>query len=195
MPAAPLSRYNGLAMLLHWLIAALLIGNIGLAWYFNSLPKLAQIPIVQVHKSIGISILILSLLRLAWRFTAIPPPLPPQMAVWERRVAAAVYVLFYVVMIGMPVTGWAMVSASQYIHVYPITLFGLAPWPPIYPLTVLAPAPMHQAHELFAGAHGLLAKLAYVLILVHVAAALRHQFVRRDDIMARMIPFLRGRFA
>ena len=88
-----------------------------------------------------------------------------------------------------------MVSASKYIHVFPITLFGLAPWPPIYALTVLAPGPMHQAHEAFGAAHGLLAKLAYLLIVLHVGAALRHQFIRRDDIMARMVPFLRGRAA
>ena len=83
-----------------------------------------------------------------------------------------VYVLFYVVMIGMPLTGWAMSSASLLIHIYPITLYGLVPWPAIGPLTTLPAAQMHSAHEAFQTAHGLLADLAYALIVLHVGAAL-----------------------
>ena len=194
-PAPTLTRYNAVAMTLHWLIGALLIGNIGLAWYFNTLHGLAQIPPIQVHKSIGITVLMLSVLRLIWRFVSPPPPLPAGMAGWERLVAGTTSVLFYVVMIGMPLTGWAMVSASKFIHIYPITLFGLVQWPAIAPLTSLAPVPMKQAHDVFLAAHGLGAKLAYALIVLHVLAALRHQFILRDDIMARMAPFLRGRTA
>jgi len=194
-PVNRLARYHAVAMTLHWLIAALLIGNIGLAWYFNTLTGLPQIPPIQIHKSIGITILILSLLRLTWRFVSPPPALPASMATWERQAAGAVYILFYVVMIGMTLSGWAMVSASKLIHVYPITLYGLVKWPAIAPLTTLAPAQMHGAHKLFELTHGLLAKLAYGLIVLHVAAALRHQFLRRDDIMARMLPFLRERAA
>jgi cytochrome b561 len=182
-------------MVLHWLIAILLITNIGLAWYFNTLHGVAKVPPTQLHKSIGITVLVLSLLRLAWRLMSPPPPLPSDMPRWERLTAGAVYVLFYGVMIGMPLTGWAMVSASKFIHVYPISIFGLFTWPAIAPLTTLAPGPMRHAHHLFLTGHGLLAKLAYVLIVLHVAAALRHQFIRRDDIMARMVPFLRGRTA
>ncbi len=193
--ATPLTRYNVVAMTLHWLIAALLIGNIVLAWDFNTLEGLAQIPLIQVHKSIGITVLILSVLRLVWRLASPPPPFPAAMAGWERLAAGATYILFYAVMIGMPLSGWAMVSASKFIHVYPITLYGVAPWPAIGPLTTLAPAPMKQAHDLFAAAHGLGAKLAYALIALHVLAALRHQFILRDDTMARMLPFLRGRGA
>jgi cytochrome b561 len=195
IPAGPLTRYNAVAMSLHWLIAALLITNIGLAWYFNTLTGLPKVAPTQLHKSIGITILILSLMRLAWRFIAPPPALPASVVGWERWAAGAVYVLFYVVMIGMPLTGWAMISASKLIHIYPITLFGLVPWPAMSPLTTLPAAQMHSAHAAFLTAHGLLAKLAYGLIVLHVAAALRHQFIRRDDVAARMIPFLKGRVA
>jgi cytochrome b561 len=194
-PAEPLTRYNALAMSLHWLIAILLITNIALAWYFNTLTGLPKIAPTQLHKSIGITILLFSLARLAWRFIAPPPPLPASVVGWERWAAGAVYVLFYVVMIGMPLTGWALSSASRLIHVYPITLFGLVPWPAIGPLTVLPAPQMHSAHAAFVIAHHLLAKLAYGLIVLHVAAALRHQFIRRDDVAARMIPFLGGRAA
>src|SRR5436305_4889094 len=106
MSAPDQTRYNAGAIALHWLIAALLITNIGLAWYFNTLTGLPKIAPTQLHKSIGITILLLSLARLAWRFIAPPPPLPDYVAPWERFAAGAVYVLFYVVMIGMPLTGW-----------------------------------------------------------------------------------------
>ena len=193
MTVRPLTRYNAVAMSLHWAIAALLIANIALAWYFNTLPRAAQIAPIQLHKSFGITILILSLARLAWRFISPPPPLPASVVGWERWAAAAVYALFYVVMIGMPLTGWAFTSASRLIQVYPITLFGLVPWPAIGPLTTLPPAQMHAAHAAFLTTHQLLAKLAYALIVLHVAAALRHQFIRRDEVAARMIPFLKAR--
>jgi cytochrome b561 len=192
-PPTPNVRYDAVAMSLHWLIAALLVANIALAWYFNTLVGLQRIAPTQLHKSIGITILLLSVLRLAWRIARPPPPLPADVRGWERFAAASVHVLFYVVMLGMPLTGWAFTSASRLIRAFPITLYGLAPWPAIGALTRLAPAPMHQAHRLFLTGHVLLADLAYALIALHVAAALRHQFIRRDGVMARMIPFLRTR--
>lgn len=188
--AATSDRYNTVAMSLHWLIAALLITNIALAWYFNTLTGLPKVAPTQLHKSIGITILLLSLARLGWRLVSPPPPLPASVTGWERLAAHTVYVLFYVVMIGMPLTGWAMVSASRLIHVFPITLYGLVPWPAIGPLTHLPAGQMHTAHETFLAAHGLLAKLAYALIVLHVGAALRHQFIKRDDVVSRMIPFM-----
>lgn len=190
-PAAAGVRYNALAMSLHWAIAALLITNIGIAWYFNTLTGLPKIAPTQLHKSIGITILLLSLLRLAWRFIVPPPPLPASLAGWERFAAGAVYVLFYLVMIGMPLSGWALSSASRLIHVYPITLYHLVPWPAIGPLTTLPPARMHAVHETFVTIHGLLAKLAYGLIVLHVGAALRHLFLLRDGVFGRMFPFVR----
>jgi cytochrome b561 len=184
-------RYHAVAMTLHWLIAVLILTNIGLAWYFNTLHGLAKVGPTQIHKSIGITVLVLSLLRLGWRFVVPHPPLPTSVTGWERVAAYTVYVLFYVVMIGMPLTGWAMVSASPLIVVYPITWFGLFQVPAIGPLTTLPPEQMHQAKHLFENAHGLGAKLAYVLIVLHVAAALRHQFIKRDQVFWRMVPFMR----
>ncbi len=188
------SRYNTVAMALHWLIAVLLISNIGIAWYFNTLSRTASIGPVQLHKSIGITILLLSLLRLAWRFISPPPPLPASVTGWERVAAGTVYVLFYGVMIGMPLSGWAMSSASPLIHVFPITLYKVIPWPAIGPLTTLPPAQMKQAHDIFETLHGLGAKMAYGLIVLHVLAALRHQFIKRDGVVARMIPFMRSAY-
>jgi cytochrome b561 len=186
-------RYSGVAIALHWLIAVLLITNIGVAWYFNTLHGDAKLEPVQLHKSIGITILILSTLRLVWRLV-VPPPRPPAyLKPWERWASGSVYVLFYVVMLGMPLTGWALSSASPLIKVFPITLFHIVPWPTIQPLADLPHDQMKQAHLAFTAGHHLLAKLAYALIVLHVGAALKHQFFNRDDVVVRMIPFLRRR--
>jgi cytochrome b561 len=179
-------------MTLHWLIAILLVSNIGLAWYFNTLHGLPKIPPVQLHKSFGITILLLSLIRLTWRFVSPPPPFPASLHRWERLAAGTVYILFYVVMIGMPLSGWALTSASPIIRFEPIRLYWTIPWPAIGPLSDLPQPQMKQAHAAFVAAHGLLAKLAYGLIVLHVAAALRHLLLLRDGVMSRMVPFLRG---
>ena len=93
-------------------------------------------------------------------------------------------------MIGMPLTGWALSSASRLIQIYPITLYGLVQWPAIAPLTHLPPGQMKAAHAAFVTTHELLAKLAYGLIVLHVGAALRHQFLKRDAVLSRMVPFI-----
>jgi cytochrome b561 len=188
-------RYSGVAIALHWTIAALLLTNIGLAWWFNTLTGSAKIEPVQLHKSVGITILILSVARLAWRLTAPPPRLPAYVTGWEKWLAQAVHVLFYVVMLGMPLSGWAMSSASPLIKIFPITLFHVVPWPTLTFLSNLPHDQMKQTHGAFMTTHGLLAKLAYGLIVLHVAGALKHQFISNDDVVARMIPFLRRRRA
>jgi cytochrome b561 len=84
MPHPARARYDAVAMTLHWLIAALIVTNIALAWYFNTLVGLPKIAPVQLHKSIGITVLILSLARLAWRVASPPPPLPRSVEGWAR---------------------------------------------------------------------------------------------------------------
>ncbi|MDQ0466680.1 cytochrome b561 [Caulobacter ginsengisoli] len=187
------TRYSGVAMTLHWLIAAAILTNVGIAWYFNSLEGLAKMPAMQIHKSLGITILLLSLIRLAWRLFKPPPPLKADLKPWERWLAEAVHCLFYLVMIALPLTGWATVSASPLIHVYPINMFGLFHWPEIAPLTNLPKDQMHAAKETFEAVHGLLAKLiVYILFPLHVLGALKHQFLDRDHELGRMIPFLKA---
>src|SRR5581483_6425016 len=100
---------------------------------------------------------------------------------------------FYLVMLGMPLTGWAFTSASPLIHVFPIVLFHVVPWPAIAPLASLPADQMKAAHHLFLTQHELLAKLAYGLVVLHVAGALKHYLIDNDDVVARMIPFLRRR--
>jgi cytochrome b561 len=192
MPRVGRVRYNGVAMILHWVIAALIVANILLAWYFNTLHGAAKAGPVQLHKSFGITVLILSVLRLVWRFVAPPPALPTSVTGWERVVAGTVYVLFYVVMIGMPLTGWALSSASPLIAVYPIKLYGVIPWPAIGYLSHLPHDQMKSAHATFVNLHYLGAWLVCGLIVLHVAAAMRHWLILRDGVSGRMIPFLRA---
>jgi cytochrome b561 len=186
-------RYSAVAIALHWTIALLILGNIGIAWYFNTLHGMAKLPMIALHQSLGLSVLVLSVARLAWRL-AVPPPLPAYVRGWERWLAIAVHVGFYVIMIGLPLTGWAMRSASPLHHILPIKLFALA-WPAIGPLASLPADQAKSAEQLFEAAHGLLGKLAYALIVLHAAGALKHQFISRDDVVARMIPFLKRKMA
>ncbi|HTX49260.1 MAG TPA: cytochrome b [Caulobacteraceae bacterium] len=189
---APLSRYSVVAIALHWIIAALMIANIGIAWYFNSLPHALRSPPTQLHKSIGITVLMLTLARIAWRFIGRPPPLPDTLRGWEKWGARISHFVFYGLMLGLPLTGWAMVSASPLIAVHPTVLFGVIPWPS-FPFPGFDSDALHDAHKSLEVSHGLLAKLAYVTIAVHVLAALKHHFLDRDDVMARMIPFIAQR--
>ena len=186
-------RYSTAAIGLHWLIAALLISNIAIAWYFNTLHGPAVGPPMDLHRSIGITVLLLSLGRLALRLAVPPPPMPASLTGWERALSKAVHVLFYVAMIGLPLTGWAMVSVGPRLIQNPMTLFHRVPWPAIGPLTAVPTAQVHATHEWFEAAHGLLGKMTYGLIVLHVAGVLKHQFLDRDAVVARMAPWLRGR--
>jgi cytochrome b561 len=192
-PAAPTagrSRYSAVAIVLHWTIAALILTNIALAWYFNTLKGPDAVAPIQLHKSIGITVLLFSLVRLSWRLISPPPLLPPTVKGWERVAAQATHVVFYVLMLGLPLTGWAFVSASPLIKVHPTVLYGLIPWPAV-PYPGLDSDAVHAAHKALGFTHETLAKVAYAAIVLHVSAALKHQFLDRDDVVARMIPLLR----
>lgn len=185
--ARPISRYSAVAIGLHWLIAALILGNIVLAWTFKATPQgLAWFKLIQLHKSIGITVLLLSVLRLGWRL--MNPPPPETLRPWERVASQVVHWGFYVIMIAMPLTGWIMVSASTLN--LPTMLYGVVPWPHLGFIHGLAPDARKAWSRFGETGHGLLAWLAYALILLHVSAALKHWLIDRDPVIGRMIPFL-----
>jgi cytochrome b561 len=184
------STYSSVAIALHWLIAALILTNIGLAWYFTNLPRLEQFGPAGLHKSIGITVLLLTLVRIGWRFTVRPPPLPGTMRPWERWAAKATHLLFYVIMLGLPLSGWAMTSASSHYALHPTVLYGVLPWPQL-PFSHLDRDTLDGLRKVFGRTHSILAWVAYLTIAVHVLAALKHQFIDRDDVMGRMLPLLR----
>ena len=175
-------RYSRAAIALHWLIALLLAFQISLGWTLDGPNTPALFARFQLHKSVGILILVLSLARLAIRF-ARPRPAPMAGPAWARALASLVHGLFYVVLIGAPITGWIMVSTAK-IKV-PTLLFGVIPLPHL-PVSDTLGGPAGNAH-------GLLAALAVGLFLLHVAGALRHQWLLGKPALQRMIPFAQGR--
>ncbi len=176
-------------MLLHWMIAALIVLQVVLAGRMEGRTPEA-FAIIQLHKSIGISVLLLSVLRLVWRFLNPPPPEPASLSVWERRLSGFVHWALYAVMIGMPLTGWLATSASRL--AFPTLLFGVVPWPHIPGLADLAPSAKAMWHEVGEVSHELIIKGAYVLVALHVTGALKHQFSGRDEpVLPRMASWLR----
>lgn len=183
-------HYSAVAVILHWLIAGLIIWNVLIAWSADDLHGMAKLAKLQPHKTIGITVLILSVARLIWRLTHRPPVLNPDMKPWERFLAHFVHWLLYALMIGLPLSGWAMSSASKLITIYPIRL-GPVVWPAMSFLTNLPAAQMRDAHEVLEQAHHLLAKvMVYGLVPLHILGALKHQFIDRQDEFYRMLPFL-----
>lgn len=177
MTTLPPARYSGAAIALHWIIAALLLFQIGLGWALEGLPKgVAQFTGYQFHKSVGIAILLFSLARLAVRF-AKPRPAPVPASKAQTLLAGAVHAALYGVMILGPLTGWVIVSTAK-VRLQTM-LFGTVPWPDL-PVS----AALHDPAE---GLHGLLAFVGLLLILLHVAGALYHHF-KREDVIGRMMP-------
>jgi len=180
------SRYSVIAIVLHWAIAALIILQVVLASRMEGRTPEA-FAVIQFHKSVGISVLLLSLARLAWRLTHRPPPEPDGLAGWERALAATAHWGFYAVMILMPLSGWIMVSTSRI--ALPTLLFGAIPWPHVPGLADLEPAAKAAWNGAAKEAHHLIIKGFYVLFVLHVAGALKHQwFDRASPVLARMAP-------
>ena len=183
MPSTETASYTRTAKILHWLIALAIIFMLCLGWSFDFLPKNGtKFFLFQLHKSIGITILLLSFARLGWRMMHRAPPLPASMPIWEQRTAHLGHFLLYVCMIGMPLSGWIMVSASS--HNIPTILYGLLPWPN-FPV---APENKEAVDHATDAIHFYTAYVLAALVAGHAAAALKHHFIARDDILLRMAP-------
>ncbi|MGB8366467.1 MAG: cytochrome b [Rhizomicrobium sp.] len=186
------TQYGAVAIALHWLIALAVIVNIALGLYFSDLPRSDpdKFMLTQLHKSIGLSVLVLSVVRVLWRLVNPVPPLPPSMSRALRVAARTVQFLLYILIVAIPISGWAMVSSSPL--GLPTVYFGWFQWPH---LSFLADLPRAQKMPLvreFATVHVVLAWSAIVLVPVHIAGALYHQLVRRDNVLARMLPRFPG---
>lgn len=196
----PSDRYSVVAIVLHWAMALAILFNIGLAWWMHAAieaPSTAARAVLayQVHKSIGLTVLALAVARLAWRLMHKPPPLPDDMASWERFAARATHIAFYVVMIAVPLTGWLYVSASWSMDqnrplAVPTIYFGLFSVPHLFAIDHMA-----EATRAFVARYAILAHASLVfatigLFFLHVGAALKHWVVDRDDVLPRMAPGL-----
>jgi len=182
----PSTRYDTVAITLHWLSALAIVALLAMGWIMTDLTpgSSLQFSLYQWHKSVGITVLALTVLRLAWALTHRPPPLPTSMPAWEQLAARLGHLGLYGLLFAMPLLGWAVVSTSPFN--IPTVLYGALPLPH---LPGLAELPDKKAvHELLKDGHELGALALVGLLCVHIAAALRHHFVLRDGVLMRMVP-------
>jgi len=183
-----LKRYTRTAMILHWLIALGIIVNVGIGWSLSFVPRTSILPLIYNHKSIGITVLGLAILRLLWRLTHTPPPLPTTYQRWEQVASHWVHMLLYAVIFAMPLSGWIMDSAYKNPAAYPNHYFGTFEWPRIGFIMHLDPVTKLQIDHLFVKVHASCAYVLYALFVLHIAGALKHQFLDREKELERMVP-------
>ncbi|WP_158815128.1 cytochrome b [Methylocapsa sp. S129] len=187
--AEPLRRYSRTAMILHWIIAVLILANIILVYIVDHLPDDYVRPVIDTHKSIGITVLGLAILRLLWRYAHRPPPLPASYRPWERISASAVHIVLYVLIFAIPISGWMHDSAFKDAALYPMRLFGLVSWPRISLIANVEPQTKEFLHNLFGAAHRWLGYGLFGLFALHVIGAMKHQFWDREPELQRMVPW------
>jgi len=183
------ARYTRTAMFFHWLIALLIFLNLLLAWTFDLVPDAWGRPAVDIHKSIGITVLGLAILRLLWRMTHRPPALPSSFAKVERAGAHAAHIGLYLLMILIPLSGWLHDSAWKDAATHPMQWFYLFQWPRIGFIMHLEPQLKLTLHGVFGRLHSWLAYVLYGLFLLHVAGALKHEWWDRQSVLQRMLPW------
>jgi len=179
-------RYDDIAIGLHWLIAILILGLLAVGKFMTGLEAddPLRFALTQWHKTFGITVLLLSALRLLWRMAHRPPPDPDSIPRWQKLAAHGTHIVLYVLMFGIPITGWILVSVSP-LDVDTL-LFNVIPWPHLPPFPDL---PNREALEHdFADYHELAGNLLILLLLAHAGAALKHHFIDKDSILVRMLP-------
>jgi cytochrome b561 len=178
MPGAS-DRYAPFAQVLHWLTALLVLGLIGVGLWMVGLPiGLPKLYAYAWHKWIGLTVLALTLARVAWRTWRAPPPLPATVTLWERALAPWSHAALLVLLLSLPLTGWMMSSAGG----VPVVWFGALPLPDLVARDI-------QLFERLRTTHHWLAWTLMALLVVHALAVVHHDVVRRDGILRRMLPF------
>jgi cytochrome b561 len=173
-----LTRYGAVAQLFHWVIVVLIITQFVLAKRFEVLSSpVAKIGVLATHKSVGITILLLAVLRLTWRLFNPVPPQPSTSPRWQARVAHVSHFLLYALLFITPVLGWLSSSARA----YSVSWWGLVTLPDFIEPNRAVYERLHEWHEA-------VAKTLAVIALIHLAAALKHHFFDRDDVLRRMLP-------
>ena len=176
-PVLSPSRYSTVAITLHWLLALMIVCSFSLGLYMSDLPfSPTRLKLFNWHKWAGITILTLSTLRLLWRLTH-RPPADLSMPAWQRLAAHGAHWALYALFFAVPLMGWAYSSAAG----FPVVVFGVLPLPDFV-------APDRAVAEILKERHGQLAWALAVVVVVHVAAALKHHFIDRDGLLLRMRP-------
>lgn len=185
--ASGTTRYSTVAIILHWMIALgiLTLIAMGLVMDHLHLDTMRVFQLYQLHKSIGITVMGLIALRIGWRLTHSAPALPVDMPALEKKGAHLAHLALYGLQIVLPLSGWAMVSVS--VLGIPTVLFGTLPWPDLPVLSTLSnKEPVEATLKVV---HHWVSWVLLALIGLHIAAALRHQFVLRDHVLRQMLPF------
>lgn len=174
-------RWGSLAQLFHWMVVALVITQFALVTLAEDLPLGGQkIALILRHKSVGITILMLAVLRLAWRWMNPSPALPDTLKPYERFLARFTHAALYVLLFAMPLSGWMMSSARN----FTVSWFGLFELPNLAGQDKGLYESLHETHEILAAA-------LIVIAVLHLLAALKHHFFLKDDVLRRMLPFTR----
>ena len=182
-PSAPdTGRYSTTAIALHWLLGLVLVGLFGLGTYMSDLPFSPQrLKLYNWHKWAGVAVLALSLVRILWRLTHRPPALPAAveqaMPGWQKWAHHGTHLALYALFIAVPLAGWAYSSAAG----FPIVFLGIVPLPDFVPVS-------KPLADFLQATHATLAFMLAGLVLVHVAAALKHHWIDNDGLLQRMLP-------
>jgi cytochrome b561 len=174
----PATRYTNTAIVLHWLTALLILGLFPLGLYMSGLAlSVLKLRLYAWHKWFGLTVLTLVLLRLGWRAGHAAPPLPASVPLWQQRIANLLHAAIYLLLLAIPLSGWAFSSAAG----VPIVWWGVLPLPMLV-------APDHHLAELLSDLHSTLNFTLAGLVAMHVGAALKHHFIDRDGVLLRMLP-------
>lgn len=176
-------HYTRTAITLHWLIALLICAAFPLGLYMHDLPLSPhKLRMYSYHKWIGVTVFLFAVVRLSWRISHRPPALPDSMANWEKSAAHAMHFALYALIFLAPLSGWLMSSAKGFQTVW----FGMLPLPDLVGKDKELGNTLQELHEA-------LNFLMLGLVLAHAGAALKHHVIERDDVLARMLPFLDSR--
>ena len=173
-------RYGSVARFFHWVSSVLIIGMVIFGLWMTSLERSSfKFQLYDIHKSLGLSILILIVLRIIWRIFNRVPAYPSSIPRWEQKLAHAFHGLFYLLVLSIPLSGWLMSTAAQY---FP-NFWGLGQW-------IMPGVPASQTlAKLGSKVHSFLAYALIVMLVLHVAMALKHHFLAKNNILKRMLPF------
>jgi len=180
------TRYSTVAITLHWAIAALILLNIAVGFVMEGLPPPLKAVAVPFHFSCGMTVLALTALRVLWRLTHKPPPLSAGLRPWERMAAHGAHTFLYLLMIAMPLIGWSIISAHPPRAEGAAQIWGFLRLPALSPISHLAGPAQKAAHGIFVDAHVTGGWILVGVLALHIAGALKHQWMDRESALARM---------
>jgi cytochrome b561 len=170
--------WGSLSKALHWIIVLLIITQWVIAERADELKGLAKVSALGWHKSFGMTILMLAIVRLVWRWINPVPTLDGLTRTWERVLAHLSHFLLYALLFAMPITGWLLSSAAN----FPVSWFKLFTWPDLI-------APNRQTMDLMRDLHGMMFNVLVVVAILHVAGAIKHAVIDKNEVLRRMLPF------